>query len=113
MLKRISRTVVTSTSAIALLLFTTQRSYADGSGGLHHGWTGGWGGMMFGSSMMVIGTVLTIVLIVFAIRGIGVRSGPTEDESSTYSAHEILKDRFACGDIDEEEYEARKRALSN
>ena len=113
MLKRISQTAATSTSAIALLLTTTQRSYADGSGFLHHGWGGGWGGMMFGSSMMVIGTALTIVLIVLAIRGVGVRSGSTENETSAHSAHDVLSERFARGDIDKDEYEARKQLLSN
>jgi len=113
MLKCISQTVAASTSAIALFLVATQHSYADGSGFLHHGWDGEWGGMMFGSSMMVIGTALTIILIVLAIRGIGVRSGSTENEPSAHSAHDVLSERFARGGIDKDEYEARKQLLSN
>ena len=113
MFKRTSRFFTLSAGTIALLPFSTRLSYADGAGVGHHGWGGGWGDMMFGSSMMTIGTVLTIVLIALAIRGIGGRSGSTENELSTHSAHDVLGERFARGDIDKDEFEARKQLLSN
>ena len=65
------------------------------------GWHGWWG---------VVGMtafwVLVIALVVLAFRGL---SRPSSKETRTLE--EILAERFARGEISEEEYEARRRTL--
>ena len=74
----------------------------------------GWGMMgWFGPLFMIIFWVLVIVLIVLLIRSLlssnRTRSaGPNQEDS----ALEILKKRYARGEIDKEEFEAKKKDLS-
>lgn len=68
-------------------------------------WGGGYG--IFGGLMMLIFWGIVIALIVLAVRWFS--------ESGTRTSHrdamETLRERFAAGDIDEEEYQRRKRVL--
>ena len=78
-------------------------------GGWHDGW--GWGHMFFGSIMMVLFWGGLIILIVFAVRSMSAgstRGGPAPGSR----ALDILEERYARGEIDHEEYEDRKRRLS-
>ena len=85
---------------------------ADNMGGSwHDGW--GWGHMFFGSIMMVLFWGGLIILIVFAVRSMSAGSsrgggGP----ASGSRALDILEERYARGEIDHEEFEDRKRRLS-
>jgi len=76
----------------------------DGAGYMN-GW--GWGGMAFGGIMMLLWFALIIALIVFLFRWI---SGSTR-KSSSQDALDILKQRFARGEIDASELEERSRQL--
>ena len=78
-------------------------SRGDGFG--HMMWGGGFG--MAGGLMMLLFWGAIIALIVLAVRGFsaGSRSGGKSD------AAEILRERYAKGEIDEEEYERRKAKL--
>jgi len=89
--------------------------------GLISGWQyGGWGmmgpGMMGGFGTMFFMPILWIVvvgLIVWAV--VTAIRRPGESDSSTRSAEsalEILKRRYARGEIDKEEYEAKKKDLA-
>ncbi len=61
--------------------------------------------MVFGGLMMILFWAGVIVLVVLAVRWLGgVGHGLARD---------ILDERFADGDIDKDEYEERKRLLSN
>lgn len=84
-----------------------------GPHGHPHAWGDGWGGMMlFGPLMMIVFLVVAVVLIVLAIRwalGSGHASGPP----GRMSPLDVLKDRFARGEIDKQEYEERRRVLSD
>ena len=79
----------------------------------HYGWDWGWGHMIFGSVMMILFWGGIIALIVVAVRWMGRGSphGPVPP-SSQKSALDILERRFAQGEIDKEEFEERKRLLS-
>ncbi len=80
----------------------------------HDGWDWGWGHMIFGSLMMVIFWGGIIFAIVLAVRWLGGRS-PHEaaPSASRKTALDILQERFARGEIDKEEFEERKRLLSD
>lgn len=76
--------------------------------GMHPMWSmwGAWGiGMMF---MMLVFWGLVIVGLVLGIRWL-VTQGR---ESRSDTALDILRQRYARGEIDKEEFEARKRDLS-
>jgi putative membrane protein len=73
----------------------------------------GWG--WFGASLgMIVFWALIITVLVLLFRGLG-RSTPvgSRDVASrtTPSAEELLAERFARGEIDEDEYQRRLRVL--
>lgn len=73
------------------------------------GWGAGWGvGMLF----MMLFWVAVLAALVLLIRAffeprVRIAGGPTDD-----SPLDILKKRFARGEIDHDEFEKRKRDLS-
>jgi len=73
--------------------------------GMHYMW-GPWGiGMML---MMLVFLGLVIAALVLGIRWLGSQ----EKESRSDSAVEILRQRYARGELTKEEYEAKKREIS-
>jgi len=72
------------------------------------GW--GWGGgMFFGPVFMIAGPVLLIVLVVVLVRWMTAERDMPRDRTPT--PREILDQRFAKGEIDREDYDARRKAL--
>jgi putative membrane protein len=72
-------------------------------------WSGSgvpWYGMIFGPIMMIGFVVLAVLTIAWLLRvfGLGWQQGR--------SALDILKERFARGEIDRTEYEDRKRLVT-
>ncbi len=68
----------------------------------------GWGFMVFGSLMMVL-VIAAIVAIVFVVvRWIG---GQGQAQIGAKAALDILRERFARGEIDAAEFEERRRVL--
>jgi putative membrane protein len=68
----------------------------------------GWGGMIFGPIMMIV----IVVLIVLLVRWL-VESGRGEASHSppTQTPLDILKERYAKGEIDKDEFEERRHVL--
>lgn len=96
------------TAAAGMTMIAT-RGLADTPEGYGHMmWGGGYG--MGGALMMPVFWGLVIALIVFVVRWLTVndRTSARRDDSLA-----ILRERFAKGEIDEEEFEQRKRALGN
>lgn len=88
-----------------LIPWAQERPYDWGWGGHPMMW-GAWGfGMMI---MMIMFWVLIIVAVVLGIRWL---IGQGKDSRSD-SALEILRQRYARGEINKEEFESRKRDLS-
>ena len=75
----------------------------------------GWGMGGFGMIFMMVFWILAIVGLVFLIRWLfsnaSDRQGLVGGSSKPGSPQDILKERYARGEIDKEEYEERKRTL--
>ncbi|MEQ9523523.1 MAG: SHOCT domain-containing protein [Thalassobaculum sp.] len=82
--------------------------------GQHMMWWGGeWYGMAFGHLFMIAVLAMGIALAVLLVRWLG---GPwhataPHQASSSRAPLDILKERFARGEIDKAEYEERRRVL--
>lgn len=89
------------------LVSAQERPYDWGWGMHPMGWMGGmWGlGMMF---MMLIFWALVITAIVLGVRWLAIQAKETRGDR----ALEILRQRYARGEINKEEFEAKKRDLS-
>ena len=61
--------------------------------------------------MMVVFWGGLVALVVFLVRGSGASRSEGEEKRSRSDAREILAERFARGEISEEEFEQRRRVL--
>ncbi len=73
----------------------------DGFGG--HGWGMGMGWWW------IIGLIVLIAVILIVVKSMNRSSGSAQSSGKT--ALDILKERYASGEIDKEEYEKRKKDL--
>ncbi len=87
---------------------TISSALADGSGRYHdYGMmSGGW---FFGPIMMLLFIGLVVGAVVITIRILGFNSS----NRSSYNSLDTLKERFAKGEIDKDEFEERKRILKS
>jgi putative membrane protein len=108
------------TFALAFVLFflpLTGRALAQWRGysgwdwgpGTMHWWMIGWMGPIF----MVVFWVLVIVAIVYFIRWLVSSPRNSHSPKAQDSALEILRNRYARGDIGKEEFEEKKRDLTS
>lgn len=96
-------------AGLLLPLAAQAQGYAYRSHMWDDGW--GWGHMIFGSLMMIVFFGGIIVLIILAVRWLG---GPGRGGPGTgRQAIDILRERFARGEIDKAEFEERRRALGD
>ncbi|MBI4290496.1 MAG: SHOCT domain-containing protein [Betaproteobacteria bacterium] len=80
-------------------------------GGHGYGWDGGWMGMGLG----MIGTLLFWILIIAGIVALAKWLAGTRGPAGTAPAKtalDILKERYARGEIEREEFERKKHDLS-
>jgi putative membrane protein len=77
--------------------------------GWGHGW--GYGHMMVGGLAMMVFWGIVVVLGVLAIRQFS-SDGPRQETPPRQSPLDILKERYARGEIDEAELEERKKVLN-
>lgn len=75
-------------------------------------YNGGWGAMGFGMIGMSLFWILLIVAIVALVRGTW-RSGASAGRRQEKTALDILKERYARGEIEKEEFEQKKRDLAD
>ena len=78
-----------------------------------HMWDGGWHGWFFGPAMMIVFIAFAVVIVVLLVRWLG--GAPHNPSHHPYAAMktplDILKERFAKGEIDKEEFDERRRVL--
>ncbi|MEQ8353927.1 MAG: SHOCT domain-containing protein [Kiloniellaceae bacterium] len=77
-------------------------------------WHGGWYGWFMGPLMMIVFLAVAIAVVVLLIRWLGRPGhGGASPGLRGKAALDILKERFARGEIDKEEFEERRRLLSD
>lgn len=74
------------------------------------GWGGGWNGMIFGPLLMILFLALPVAAVVVLIRWFGGSRGST---STGQTPLDILRERYARGEIDKDEFEERRRTLGD
>lgn len=97
-------------SALLASALPAHAQYYSDHGPMTWGWGWGWGHMIFGGVMMLLFWGAIVLLVVLIVRWfLGAGSQP----SASKTPLDILKERFARGEIDKQEFEERKRALSD
>ncbi len=72
----------------------------------------GWGGTILGPIIIILFIAAAVAVVVLVLRALGGgTSRPAAREGRT--ALDFLDERFARGEIDKDDYEERKRALSD
>ena len=82
--------------------------------GPHMMWGGAWYGMIFGPLFMILLLAVVIAAAVFLVRALGGpwhAAPPPHYPAPGRSPLDILRERFARGEIDKEEFEERRRVL--
>lgn len=78
-----------------------------------HMWGGGWW-MFFGPLMMIFFVAVIVAAVVLLVRWLGgFGQGIAHHPSLGKAPLDILKERFARGEIDKEEFEERRRVLGD
>ena len=77
-------------------------------------WDGGYGMMIFGPLFMVLMLAVVIVAVFFLVRWLGGPwhgATPPHQALSNQTAVNMLKERFARGEINKEEFEEKRRII--
>lgn len=111
-------------TAFQAVLFTAGLSFAQwgsrqgsGPGYMHSPWgnmMGGWGwmGMVFNLLILILIVAALIMAIRWVLQGGRSREGNDTRQGSSGRAMEVLKERYARGEIDKDEFEQKKKDLS-
>lgn len=77
-------------------------------------WGGGWHAMIFGPLLMILFLAVLIAAIALLVRWLGgpwSETAPSHHARPTRTPLDILKERFARGEIGKDEFEERRRVL--
>jgi len=79
------------------------------------GWGGGWYGMILGPLFMILVLAAVIAAAVLLVRWLGGpwHATPPRQAGAERAPLDLLKERFARGEIDKEEFEERRRVLAD
>ncbi len=97
--------------AVPPIVLTTVSAVAQTYGDHPHMGSWGWGGMIIGPIMMIVFIALIVGAVVLVVRWTGL--GGSALTGGANKARNILDERFARGEIDKDDYEERKRVLSD
>jgi putative membrane protein len=75
-------------------------------------WGGGWSGMIFAPLFMILMVALVLAAAVLLVRWLGPWQRTTQAPPARTSL-DILKERFARGEISKEEYQERRHVLGD
>lgn len=118
------RKPIASLISLAVLYITMAAAWAQtqpspgyggyGHGGFMHGggWGDGWHGWLLGPFMMLIFLAIAATVVVLIVRWLwGTGRTPHHGGPTSNTALDILKERFARGEIDANEFEERRKVL--
>jgi putative membrane protein len=112
-MKHLAWNALTLSSALAISDAFAQVEPYSGHRGPMGDWGWGWGGMIFGPILMLVFLAAAVAVIMLVVRWIGGGPAtPTIQAPGGKTALDILRERYARGEIDTEEFESRKRTLS-
>ncbi|MGE0055958.1 MAG: SHOCT domain-containing protein [Hyphomicrobium sp.] len=106
----VSVSITTPNFATALFAQGDLPQSQEGPWHMMHDWGGGWA-MILGPLYLIAWLAIFVGIIMLLIRWMG--SGGRSPTSNRNTARTILDERFARGEIDDEEYERRRRALES
>ena len=101
-----------ATFLTALAATGAQAQQGTGPAWGHGYWGGPWHGWFMGPLMMLIFLALVAVVVVLVVRWIGAPASSRED-SRQNTPLDILRERFARGEIDKSEFEERRKVLED
>ncbi len=116
MLERPTKTAAKlfSLFSTSLILALPSIAMAAGEGsGYHHGMFGGgwgWAAMIVGPIMMIAVLATLVAVVVLIIRWLG--GSQSFSQNPENSALDILRERFARGEIEKDEFEKKRDLLS-
>lgn len=87
------------------------RGVEHGPGMMWDMWGGWWPGMILGWVFMILLLVGLVVAVVALVRWLGRTGGQPAGSAPPGDARRILEERFARGEIDEDEFTRRRRQL--
>jgi putative membrane protein len=77
-------------------------------------WNGGWHGWFLGPIMMIVFIAVAVAVVVLLVRWLGGPGhGSPHHQPQIRAPLDILKERYARGEIDKEEFEERRRVLGD
>ena len=79
----------------------------------HGHWDGPWHGWFMGPIMMLAFLVVIVVVAVLVVRAVSAPHSSSRRGGSDNAPLDILKERFARGEIDKDEFEQRRKVLGD
>ena len=112
--KKLLHLIFTLNIAAMVLIGLNGCGFMYGPHGQRQGMMDGWAFGPFGMVFTVIIWGLAIVGLIAILKGFFTKSNVSDNtEISVTNALEILKERYARGEIDKEEFETKKKDLSD
>jgi len=111
-----ARIIAALTAVFPGLIYSTGQAYAQWgprSEYMHSFWGGmGWMGMLFALLILIICAFILILIVRWLLQNSGAKSQSNVSNSPSSKAMELLKERYARGEIDRKEFEQKKQDLS-
>jgi putative membrane protein len=96
-----------------LLAVSPSVALAEGEVMMDYHWGMSWYGMVFGPIIMIAVLATTVIVVVLLVRWLsGTSYLPPPHHRPEKTPLDILKERFARGEIEKQEFEEKKRFLS-
>ena len=118
-MKQLRHKTIPFFAGLFIVIVFTPWNLALAQGGRYDGWhmgagmMDGWGMGWFGGIYMIVFWILILVGLVFLIKWlVQSTSRGQADGSSSNRALEILKERYARGEIDKTEFEEKRKVLA-